>query len=264
LIVEFIGSTGAGKTTLFSEVRSRLAETSEAVGSFDLISELTGLPRVSHPTLQNLVGDTIGFPFLFRSLRHHKEFICFVLEVLKSHSNISFSTLNSLRSIIRQIGIHQLIRQREGNRIVLVDEGTVLAAHNLFVFTSTLFDQGYIAEFVRLVPLPDVVIYVRAPLDHLVRRTLARGDPPREMSSKNPELIERYLRRASTVFEQVIETREIRDKVLVVDNTANGSHNRTAVASRITRFILSCASSGRFGPVTSLQVGDRLVSRPIS
>lgn len=215
-----------------------MAETIEVAGAFDLICELTGLAKLTHPTLQNLAGDAVGFHFLVRSIRYHKKFLGFVLSVLKTHSDISLLTLNSFRNIIRTIGVYELIRHQDNGRIVLVDEGTVLSAHNLFIYTGTVFGREQIKRFAGLAPLPDKLVCIKAPLDQLVRRTLERRDPPREMRARDPETIERYVGRASKLFEQLVETEEIRNRVLVVENCANGSEEQETLADRITRFIL--------------------------
>lgn len=245
MIVEFIGSTGAGKTTLFSKVKNRLAETSEVSESFDLICDLTGLRKLTHPTLKNLVGDAVGAPFLLRSIRSHKPFLGFVLGVLKTRGEISPLTINSLRSIIRSIGIHEFLRHREDGRIILVDEGTVLSAHNLFIYTRMLFGREPIARFASLAPLPDKLICIKAPLDQLVGRTLKRCDPPREMRGKDPRLIAGYTGRALKLFEQMVETAEIRNRVLVVENCDKGPEGQTAIADQIVRFILDSHFSTR-------------------
>lgn len=248
MIVEFIGSTGAGKTTLFRKVRSRLADNAPVAEASDLVFDRTGLPKISDPTLQNLLGDVVAFNFLIRSMRCHKVFLRFVVETLWSHSRLSFPTVNSLRHIIRTIGIHELIRRREGGRIVLVDEGTVVAAHNLFILAATVFGPEHIARFANLAPLPDMVICVKAPVDHIVRRTVERSDPPRQMRVKDLGVIERYACQASELFEQIVESAQIRNRVLVVENSAGGCDEQAVLADRICRFILEGASSGRFGP----------------
>ncbi len=57
MIVEFIGSTGAGKTTLVSEVQCRLAKLARVTTASDLILETLHLPRVTNLTVRNLIGD---------------------------------------------------------------------------------------------------------------------------------------------------------------------------------------------------------------
>ncbi len=245
MIVEYIGSTGAGKTTLASGVQRRLAETADVETSFDLAAELLGLQRVTNPTVRNLICDLVGFPFFIRSMYRHKEFIIFALKHLARHNNFTFFAVNYLRSIVRKIGMYEMIRRYESGRIILVDEGTVLAAHNLFVYTSAVYIPEEIIRFASLVPLPEVVVYVKASVNSLVQRSLQRNDPPREMRSKNQKLIERYARRAVKVFEQLVEAEEIRDRVLIVKNTACAYDKRGTAADHIAEFILNYQTSQR-------------------
>lgn len=245
MIVEYIGSTGAGKTTLSSGVQRRLAETADVETSFDLAAELLGLQRVTNPTVRNLICDLVGFPFFIRSMYRHKAFIIFALKLLARHANFTFFTVNYLRSIIRKIGMYEMIRRYESDRIILVEEGTVLAAHNLFVYTSTVYSPEEIIRFASLVPLPEVVIYIKSPVDSLVQRSLQRNDPPREMRAKNQKLIERYASRAVKVFEKLVEAEEIRHRVLTVENHTCAYDERGAVTDHIAEFILNYQTSRR-------------------
>jgi deoxyadenosine/deoxycytidine kinase len=251
MIVEFVGSTGAGKTTLISEVQRRLTEVTKVDTAFDLVADMLGLQRVANPTLQNLTCDLIGFPFFIRSLYRHKAFILFTLKILAGQANFTFFTISYLRSIARKIGTYEIIRRYKNDRIILVDEGTVLAAHNLFVYNSTVYSSAAIAQFASLVPLPELIVYVKAPLNSLVQRSLQRGDPPREMRSKNPELVKRYVGRAGKMFEQLVETKEIRNRVLMVENPTCTDNERSRVVDQIAKFILTYQSPDERVSITS-------------
>ena len=244
MIVEFIGSTGAGKTTLISEVRRRLAEQAQTVTAFELVASRLGLQRVTHPTLRNLIQDLAGLPFFIGSWYRHRAFFGFALKALARHESYAFSTLNYLRSLVRKIGTHEIIRRRQRDRIILVDEGTLLSAHILFVFTSAATRQEDIEKFARLVPLPELVIYIKAPVESLVQRALRRNDARKEMRAKNPALVERYVSRAAEIFDRLTETERIRDRVLSVANPDSSEGERGAVADQIATFILSYAPTG--------------------
>ena len=136
MIVEFIGSTGAGKTTLISEVRRRLAKTAEVRTSFDVVAARLGLRAVTHPTAQNLIQELVGLPFFIRSLTRQKAFVAFALRLLARQANFTVFTINNLRSLQRKIGVYEIIRRYAHDRIILVDEGTVLLAHNVFVYSG--------------------------------------------------------------------------------------------------------------------------------
>ncbi len=240
-MIEFIGSTGAGKTTLILEVQRKLTGIAEVSTAFHLIAVPLGAQGVVHPTAQNLIQELVGFPFFLFSLRGNTRFLIFALKMLARHSGFTFFTVNYLRSLERTIGVYEVIRRYARGRVVLVDEGTVLSAHNIFVYTDAPYSSEEIAEFASLVPLPDLIVYVKAPIDTLIQRSLQRSDPPKEMRSKDPALIEKYIRRADAIFEQLAKAEKIRSRLLIVENPQLTSNERSAVVDYVSEFIRSNA-----------------------
>jgi deoxyadenosine/deoxycytidine kinase len=243
VIIEFIGSTGAGKTTLLSEVQRRLAQTTEVTTSFELVAAQLGLQGVTHPSVRNLIQEMMGMPLFMRSLPRHKALIVFTLRMLARHDRFTLITINNLRSLVRKIGVHENIRRDRHHRIVFVDEGTVLLAHNLFVYTSALYTSEEIAKFAALIPLPDVVVYIKAPVTTLVNRSFRRTDAPREMRSKSQAQVETYIHRAVTMFDQLVETEEIRSRVLIVENPDIAGKGYDEAAECITEHITRCITN---------------------
>lgn len=243
MIVEFIGSTGAGKTTLISQVQRRLAQTANVRTSFDVVASLPGLHSVNQPTARNLIQEFVGFPFLIRSLGRHKAFLLFMLRMIARQATFSIFTVNILRSLARKIGVFEIIKRRPEGRIVLVDEGTVLLAHNVFVYSSARYTGEEIATFASLVPLPDIIIYIKAPVDILVQRALLRPDPPREIRSKNPALIEKQVNRAVEMFDQLTQVASIQSRLLIVENPHSNYQGCDDVIESIVRFIINNKSA---------------------
>jgi thymidylate kinase len=244
MIIEFIGSTGAGKTTLFSEVQRSLSRTIDVTTSFDLVAAPLGLQGVTHPSVRNLIQELAGLPFFMRSLPKHKAFVVFTLRMLARQASFTLFTINNLRSLVRKIGVYEVIRQHSHKRTILVDEGTVLTAHNVFVYTSASYTSEEIARFTTLLPLPDIIVYVRAPVHSLVNRALRRTDPPREIRAKNRAQIETYIHRAVAMFEQLVQTEEIRSRVLIVENPEIIDKGWDKTVDCITEFVLSYKPSG--------------------
>lgn len=238
MMVEFIGSTGAGKTTLISEVQHRLAQTAEVTTSFELVAAPFDLQGVTHLTARNLIQELVGFPFFIGSLPRRGAFIIFILRMLARQSKISIFMLNNLRSLERKIGVYEIIKRFQRNQIVLVDEGTVLTAHNVFVYSHALYTDEEIARFADLVPLPDIIVYIKAPVDVLVQRSLKRADPPRELKSKNRALIEKRVRRAVEMFDQLVEAENIRSRLLTVENSGL-NQNHEMIVNEIVDFIMN-------------------------
>src|SRR5688572_23954499 len=122
MVIEFIGSTGAGKTTLFSAVQQRLAETTVVSTPFGLVAAQLGLQGVTHPSLQNLIQELVGFPFFMRSLQRHSALVTFALNIMVRHAAFKLTTVNILRSLVRKIGVNEIVRRNECDHAVLIDE----------------------------------------------------------------------------------------------------------------------------------------------
>ena len=242
MIVEFIGSTGAGKTSLISKIHHKLAQTKAVTTPFDLIAAPLGLSRIAHPTAQNLIQEIVGFPFFIISLNRHGKFLSHTIETFSRNTKFSIHRVNNLRSLERKIGMYEITQRYDKGRIVLVDEGPILAAH-MFVFTGSIVTSAEIAAFANLLPLPDLIVYIKAPVDVLVRRALQRPDPPREMGNKDPVMTEKYVKDAATVFDQLMESERIKSRLLVVDNPDLTAEEHDRLAVSVTIAILSHENS---------------------
>lgn len=217
MIVEFIGSTGSGKTTLISEVHRRLAKTNRVTTSIDLATGLLGLRGVTNPTLQNLAMELVSLPFFIRTLYRHNEFIHHTVKLFWRKTSFSIQTIHNLRSLERKIGIYEITKRLGKDQIILVDEGPILAAH-MFVSTGNTYTPEEITRFTDLLPLPDLVVYIRASVDTLIERTVRRPDPPREVDVKNPARMEAYVKRTVALFDQLTQAENIRPRLLVVES----------------------------------------------
>ena len=244
MIIEFIGSTGAGKTTLISEVQRRLSQTTVVATSFDVVASPLGLRCVTHLTIRNLIQEIVGFPFFIGSLYRHKAIIVFILRMLARQASFSFFTINNLRSLERKIGVDEIIKRRQHAKIILVDEGPLLLAHNVFVYSGAHYTCEEITRFASLVPLPDIIIYIKAPMEILVQRALQRTDPPREMRSRDRELIEKHINRALKMFDQLIAAENIQARLLIVENP-DFSHGHSEIVDNIVQFILRYERAGK-------------------
>lgn len=218
MIVEFVGSTGAGKTTFFNAVHRRFAATAAAVSAFEAVAAPLGLHHVAHPTAQNLIQECVALPFFLRALPRHRELIRLTIDMLSRQRGAWLSALSNVRSLERKLGVHEIVRRGAHERLILVDEGPLLLAHNLFVFTATPYAPQELSHFVALLPLPDVLIYVRAPLESLIRRAQQRTDRRRELAALNPAQLRLCIARAVDVFDRLVDTASRRCRVLIVDN----------------------------------------------
>lgn len=217
MMVEFIGSTGSGKTTVATAVQRRLSGLTGLHTAPDLVASLVGLPSPTKPVQRNLVCDLVGLPFFFGSLHRHGAFLRLALLAL-ARQRLTLQSANRLRSTVRKIGVYEIVRRYGDGRIVLVDEGTVLHAHNLFVFTNRDCSSADLDRFARVVPLPDLIVHVRAPLAISIERSLERPDPPRELRSRDRTQVELYVGRARAMFEALVANPILGPRVLAFDN----------------------------------------------
>jgi len=242
MMIEFIGSTGSGKTTLISKVQYKLAKTTNVTTSFDLAASFLGLRSVAHPTARNLIEEFVGFPFFIRSLKRYKDFLICTYRMFSQNTKFSIHTINNLRSLERKIGVYEIIKSYGNNRVVLVDEGPMLAAH-MFVFPSAPVIASDLAVFADLLPLPDLIVYIRAPIDTLIKRTMRRPDPPRELDINNLALTKNHVEKAVDIFDQLVKIEKIRNRLLVVNNPDLSKEEYSKLVNTVVEFILNHKTS---------------------
>ncbi len=226
MIVEFVGSSGAGKTTLSTMLRQRTDLNGRVIPITDLVTDRPGRRWIRDPTAVDLVADVTVFPRFVRSLDRHRGFVRFAFDRLNRHAPSRFAKVNYKREIARHIGLHELARHRAGGATVLADEGTVLTAYHLFAYSDAPFGRADLERFARLVPLPDRIVYVRAPLEVLVERALRRPDRRRELAADDREQLERSISRAIEVFDGLAAVPAIRERLLIVDDGSPDGQER--------------------------------------
>lgn len=222
MIVELIGSAGAGKTTLARMVRERGISGRCVLAMADLVLDRPLLRRVSHPTAVNVAQEINSFPYFVRGWRSERDFVRFSGRLLARHARSTFDELNGMRGIVRKVGMHRLAAVRARDTIVLSDEGTLLSAYNLLVMTDVEFGQSEVEAFLRLVPLPDKVVYVRAPVPELVRRAHVRPTPRRQHRGRSVAEVELDIRRTVELFDLVADSPIVAPRLFVVENDQGG------------------------------------------
>ena len=217
MIIELIGCDGAGKTTLSRILAEPGFLEGHAVRIADLVLDRPGLRRVTHPTAMNLVQEVGGMPFLLRAYRRRRPYLSFARRMHGRYAPSTYHRLNGMRGIARRVGMYELARSRAADRVVLSDEGTVLSAY-LFALTRVELDRADVERFAELVPPPDTIVYVKAPIEALVRRALTRPDGRPQHGGKSRSEVEQTIERTVDVFDLVAGASPLRDRVLVVEN----------------------------------------------
>jgi thymidylate kinase len=260
MLVEFIGSTGAGKTTVLRSVEGVLAERMPCRISSELITGLVGLQRTTNVTVQNLVQETVSFPSFLASLYRYRAFVVSTLRLLARGFRPGVVAINNVRSLERKLGTYALLRWIERDEIILIDEGPLLAAHMLVPGARRLTADD-IESFSKTLPLPDMIVYVRVPVAVVVARTLRRVDPPREARSRSHSDLAQYAEDAIEIFERVVASLNGRVPILIVDNPDTQWSSPRALAENIATCICNeklkacCSDSGTLIGGTTYDLG---------
>jgi thymidylate kinase len=217
MIVEFIGPTGSGKTTLARGLVRRGVGTQPMRMATDLLTDRLGRRWIDNAHAINLLADVTTLPSFIRSLDRDREFLRFAFDRLRRHAPSAFATLNYMRNMLRKLGMHEMTRRADPGTTFLVDEGTILTAYQLFVYSDAPFTQDDLERFGRLVPLPDLIVYVKAPIDVLLRRARARPDRRRELAHEDEAGVERWIVRAAEMFDALAEIEPIRNRLVTID-----------------------------------------------
>jgi hypothetical protein len=171
---------------------------------------------------------------------------------------------NQLRKVLKQLGRYDLVRRRCQERgTVLVDEGTIHAAHNLFVHVDREVNRDQLQDFAECVPLPDIVVYVRSREDTLVERTLERGHP--RIPNPTPQVVASFVRQAVVTFDTLSRHKRIAPRTLVIEDGVvvsepceNGNPQTKTVLDVIRRAVrptTPTAGTLHFEPVSPIHGG---------
>lgn len=212
--IELIGCTNAGKSTLAEKVltASRQQGVELFLGDEFVLSQLH-LQAVKSHSVRRLLVNGAGLLASLLTWRKYRAFVRFAADVLFQISIPRVQRLQLLRNVLKKLGVFEIIRRSGSQQLILVDEGTLQIAHNLFVHASAEVDPTLLSEFAALVPLPDAVVYLHQPEELLVERIIARGH--NRLPDRSDAQATRFVRQAITVFDQLVQQPAIAGRVLV-------------------------------------------------
>lgn len=142
--------------------------------------------------------------------------------------------------VIKLAALDQQLQGRHGVDVVVIDEGWVHRAINIFAWTATVSDAR-LEAYLRSIPLPDVVVVVDAPTDQRERRLRERGLPKR-LRGKPPEVIDRFLVRSSLLVDLAADW--LKANRVVVIRVANDGR-LTEASAELTTALASAVRHGR-------------------
>jgi thymidylate kinase len=223
--IELIGCTSAGKSSLSQSIIQACQQGSDILLGDDFVLKQVRLDWIKSHLPRTFLLNVVALFACLVTWRTHLDLYRFVAQFLFHLPVARLEKLNLFRNVLKRVGLYEIIRFRSAEQqVILVDEGVLQAAHYLFVHRSVQVKTANLSTFVRLIPLPDVIVYLRQPESLLIDRTMKRGHkriPDRSYSNVAP-----FIKRAVITFNKLVQHPAVKSKLLVV----HGGHNVTVAA----------------------------------
>ncbi len=218
--IEFIGCTSAGKSTLIRQILQASHRAGiDVIRGDDFVLRHLGLHRVDEYLPRGLLVNLIALVACLLSWRQHAGLARYATQWLLQVPIPWYERAQILRNVLKKAGIQELIRRwQAGQQVILIDEGVLQIAHNLFVHLSTEVDRPNLSAFVHHISMPDVVVYLRQPESLLIERTLHRGH--RRIPNGTYRHVAHFIQQAMTTFEQLTQIPAVANRLLVIDGNA--------------------------------------------
>lgn len=236
-IVELIGCTGAGKSTLAPEVIRHLVRSQvPALSDEQYLTAWSGLslPRIRPRQARSLVVDVLMFPWFLRFAVRHPKLLLFMTRIVIRDVRSPLLTINVLRNVAKKMGIFELLRtdEQENGAVVFIDEGLIHHANSLFANPYIVHDARELTAYAEQVPLPDLIVRIDAPYADLLHVVMDRGNQslPRDCGA---DLAARYLERNGQVFAEMTAVDRIRRRSITVMNSHHNLDAARVAASAI-------------------------------
>jgi len=198
--IEFVGCSGAGKTTLIERLTADLRRSGRpARCSTTWLAELLHTSWIRSISLRNLCHTVCLAPWLLEAIPRIWPFFAFGLGYIIRNGDSSLSIAQRTIAFVRQCATDAFLTclDRHGE-VILIDEGLVSAAQNVLVHIKRPPSGEAIRAYAQLVPQPDLVIHIDPPLTSALRRCRSRPDPPMRFLPMPAKL--RFVRLAHRAF----------------------------------------------------------------
>ena len=235
MIVELIGCTGAGKSTLAERLCRGGIGATPVTRMHDLAVRGPLRDRISSPTVVNLVQEAASLPFLAVAARRQAPFLAYAARTLVRTAPSPLHRANRLRGVARRVGMFELASRTARGRIVLSDEGTALLAYML-VLDGHRPSDAEVGRLAELVPVPDLVVHVTAPVDVLLRRSRERSDRDRQLGGKTEAGLEALIERTVDVFERLVAHPAIAARTVTFSSRDSGADDAGVEKIKFRRF----------------------------
>jgi hypothetical protein len=228
--IEFIGCTGTGKSTLVNRILQIChTEGIDAWLGEDFLLSRFHLGWVECFKVRATIVNLTALSVALANWGKYWQFYSFARRTTFSHQISWRQKIYLYRNVLKLIGIYEIAHSEAGShQIILLDEGPLHSSNALFVHPATVPPTIELSEFMRVVPFPDAVVYLRNQKDTLIQRTLARGH--KRIRNSTPHEVEQFIESAMAVFERLAQQHAVQDKLIIVnDHHINSPHSSSTV-----------------------------------
>jgi thymidylate kinase len=234
LVVELVGTPGAGKTTAAEELRARCREAGLTAHSIVEAARphaaRTPVGRVVSPLVpQRLRGPLLWQVFYAAGLLSgarlalgRSPLVRDVVRAERARPLPAASKRHTLFWFLQLAGRRRFLARRPSpGEVLVIDDGFLHRAVALHASVDETPDPEAVTRYVTSVPVPDLVVVVHAPPEVCVRRIRARGIWRHRRGMSDDDLT-RYVVNADAAVEAAVgEARRLGWRVIDVDNTGD-------------------------------------------
>ncbi|TVR16972.1 MAG: hypothetical protein EA391_06355 [Balneolaceae bacterium] len=186
-IVELIGPSGVGKSSLYLELQNRWRKSDNWAVYHDFVyrrkeRDLTMFfLKVKSFWTKIFSSDYYWNEGRVKSAQKlfaedHPEFMSVLMDLIHEHAKVGYNgedkrflvTFFSLKSISRLQNAQQ---KKEDNRVCLIDEALI---SRIMHINSPTFSEDQLKKYINSMPLPDGLIFMNAPVDEILKRIQKR------------------------------------------------------------------------------------------
>ena len=214
--IELIGCTNSGKSTLSRILIHTCRERGvDILLGDEFILKQVRLNWIKNYLLRKLFIDLVALFACLLTWRSNVKFYLFAIRHLLWLPIAMSEKIHVLRVALKKIGSFEIIRFYSSNQqVILVDEGVLQAAHNLFVFVSVNIRTKHLSTFLNLIPLPDVLFYLKQPEGLLISRTIKKGH--KRIPDRSYGNVAQFVKQAVATFDKLVQQPDVEKKLVVV------------------------------------------------
>jgi thymidylate kinase len=233
MIVEFIGTPGAGKTSLIPVLESFFAQRNQIARTVVEASRPVVSQTIIGKSITKLSPISLRDPLLWQAFylmsylsrgkfsKEHPALVSHVRTTQGVRDIPEEERDHNLYWWFHLSGYYQFLAPRlKSNEILLLDEGFAHRVVQLNASDHEDLNQEDLSLYLDLIPKPEILIYVDVPAEECERRVYERGLWPR-FAHKSRQQVSNFISNSHFVVSKTVEMLKSRDwDIIEIDNSA--------------------------------------------